>query len=465
MSITTCDLSPSRHHDYDLRKEWRFYSAPMVRYSKLPFRKLLRLYDVDCCFTPMIYAENFLESELCRSSEFTTADDDRPLIVQFAARDPVIFASAAELVYKYSSGVDLNCGCPKSDVRSRGFGSSLLSEPELLADIVRHTRAKISDSNFSISLKVRIQYPLEKTIDLCKKAEAAGVSHLTVHGRTPSQRLEPPDYDAIALIKSCINVPIVANGDITSRNQALEILERTKCDGVMSANGLLENPALFAGHESTPKDCIENFLSITAIHGMTYMLFHQHLIMMLRNVLTPPQRKIFNELSSRPAILDFSLRKSESHVCDKAQHCAPLMNSLPVSCARPPTLQPRVRAANSQRASFPPARPHRKHSVEFVDIQEVLQISRDLKAKKNQTGVFPSPVFNDYTPAPSIQIHGPRRHSEVTVLPTKLHTPSRFERFTMSGYRVVRRLKSSLLSCVCSMEADQKCTIGYADLN
>ncbi|VDM68912.1 unnamed protein product, partial [Strongylus vulgaris] len=205
----------------------------MLSVSRLAFRKLVRLYDVDCCYTPMIYAKNFLESEHCRSSEFSTTPDDRPLIVQFASSDPIIFGSAAELVYKYATGVDLNCGCPKSDVRAKGFGSFLLNQPELLADIVKQCRARISDPDFTvimipllfaflmqsiftipkliwilnfgeswlISLKIRIQYPLEKTVDLCRKAENAGVSHLTVHGRTPQMRYEAVDYDAIRIVK------------------------------------------------------------------------------------------------------------------------------------------------------------------------------------------------------------------------------------------------------------------------
>ncbi|VDL73562.1 unnamed protein product [Nippostrongylus brasiliensis] len=280
----------------------KFYLAPMVRYSKLAFRQLVRLYDVDCCYTPMIYAKNFLDSEFCRSSEFSTVPEDRPLIVQFASDDPTIFATAAEFVYKYSSGVDLNCGCPKGDVRAKGFGSFLLNNPELLADIVRQCRARISDPDFTISLKIRVQYPLERTVDLCRKAEKAGVSHLTVHGRTPQMRCEPVDYDAIRIVKDSVSVPIVANGDITNREQALEIAERTGVDGVMAANGLLYNPAFFAGYDYTPASCVRDFLRLSADHGLPLHLFHQHLIYMLRDLTTPAQRRVFHELSSRPAI-------------------------------------------------------------------------------------------------------------------------------------------------------------------
>ncbi|XGW17720.1 hypothetical protein V3C99_002369 [Haemonchus contortus] len=277
----------------------------MVRYSKLAFRELVRLYDVDCCYTPMIYAKNFLESEYCRSNEFSTIPSDRPLIVQFASDDPSIFAAAAELVYKYCSGVDLNCGCPKGDVRAKGFGSFLLNKPDLLADIVRQCRARISDPAFTVSLKIRVQYPLDQTVDLCRKAEKAGVSHLTVHGRTHQMRCEPVDYEAIRIVKESVDVPVVANGDIIKLEQAIEIAKKTGVDGVMAANGLLYNPAMFAGYDYTPASCVRDFLRLSADHGLQLHLFHQHLIYMLRGLLTPAQRRVFHELSSRPAIEDY----------------------------------------------------------------------------------------------------------------------------------------------------------------
>uniref|UniRef100_A0A673JE02 Dihydrouridine synthase 4-like (S. cerevisiae) n=1 Tax=Sinocyclocheilus rhinocerous TaxID=307959 RepID=A0A673JE02_9TELE len=87
--------------------------APMVRYSKLAFRCLVRRYDCDVCFTPMIVAADFMRSAKARDSEFTTNKTDRPLIVQFAAKDAQTLADAACVVSPFSDGVDLNCGCPQ----------------------------------------------------------------------------------------------------------------------------------------------------------------------------------------------------------------------------------------------------------------------------------------------------------------------------------------------------------------
>ncbi|CAJ0579802.1 unnamed protein product, partial [Mesorhabditis spiculigera] len=283
----------------------KYYAAPMVRYSKLVFRKLVRLYNVDCCFTPMIYAKEFLQSDVARNSEFTTDTDDHPLIVQFASNDPVEFAAATELVYKYSNGVDLNCGCPKGDVRARGYGSSLLTQPELLADIVRQTRNRISDDKFAISLKIRIQDPLERTVDLCRKAAAAGVNHLTAHARYHWERMEAPHYETIAVIKDAVDVPIILNGGVKTLEEANRLLEETRCDGIMAANGLLNNPTLFSGEPVTTWECVQKFISLSVDHGLTFHLFHQHLAMMLDNVLTPRQRTRFNETQTMSGVVDF----------------------------------------------------------------------------------------------------------------------------------------------------------------
>lgn len=283
----------------------KFYLAPMVRYSKLAFRQLVRLYDVDVCYTPMIYAKNFIESEKCRNSELSVCEGDEPLIVQFATDDPFVLAEAAEMVYKCSQGVDLNCGCPKHDVRSKGFGSALLNKPDLLANMVKQTRARIPDPEFSVSLKIRINSDIQKTVDLCKKAESAGVTHLTVHGRTPSQRAEPIDMEAIRIVKESVSVPVIANGGITSLQEALHLAEQTGVDGIMAANGLLDNPALFAGYEYTPSHCVDQFMSLSREHGLDWLLYHQHLQYMLRPVLSPQQRRVFNELNGRLAIDQF----------------------------------------------------------------------------------------------------------------------------------------------------------------
>ncbi|KAI1732297.1 dihydrouridine synthase (Dus) domain-containing protein [Ditylenchus destructor] len=275
-----------------------FICAPMVRYSKYSFRQLVYSYGCDLAYTPMIYAHCFLASQKSRDVEFPSVDDDNP-IVQFAANKPEDFASAAELVFGRSRGIDLNCGCPKHDVRKDGFGSKLLDDPELVWDIVRHTRARISDPNFTVSTKIRIQYPIRKTVDLCQKLEHAGVSHIAVHGRTKDMRdHEIPDFDSIATIKAAVGIPVYANGGCKSYDDALEIAQKTKVDGIMAANGILANPAMFGGHARTPSICIEDWLNLGDTANMPFDPFHRHLMFMLRPLLPKQKRIAFNDLKS-----------------------------------------------------------------------------------------------------------------------------------------------------------------------
>ncbi|XP_069545633.1 B-cell receptor-associated protein 29-like isoform X2 [Brachyistius frenatus] len=206
--------------------------APMVRYSKLAFRSLVRKYNCDICFTPMIVAADFLRSVKARDSEFTTNERDRPLIVQFAAHDAQSLADAACVVAPFSDGVDLNCGCPQRWAMSAGYGACLINKPELVKDMVRQVRNQVDNPNYTASIKIRIHKDLKQTVDLCQKAESAGVSWITVHGRTAEERHQPVHYEAIKTIKDSVSIPVIANGDIKYLRDVESTHQLTGVDGL-----------------------------------------------------------------------------------------------------------------------------------------------------------------------------------------------------------------------------------------
>nr|XP_040033394.1 uncharacterized protein LOC120819754 isoform X2 [Gasterosteus aculeatus aculeatus] len=214
--------------------------APMVRYSKLAFRSLVRKYSCDICFTPMIVAADFLRSVKARDSEFTTNESDRPLIVQFAAHDAQSLADAACVVAPFSDGVDLNCGCPQRWAMSAGYGACLINKPELVKDMVRHVRNQVDNPNYTASIKIRIHKDLRQTVDLCQKAESAGVSWITVHGRTAEERHQPVHYEAIKTIKDSVSIPVIANGDIKYLRDVETIHQLTGVDGRPSSEMTLQ---------------------------------------------------------------------------------------------------------------------------------------------------------------------------------------------------------------------------------
>ncbi|BFZ10945.1 hypothetical protein BsWGS_13984 [Bradybaena similaris] len=279
--------------------------APMVRYSKHAFRLLVRKYDCHLAFTPMIVSNCFVRSIKARDADFTTTYDDRPLIVQFAANNSYDFANATEIVAPFSDGVDLNCGCPQRWAMAEGYGACLLRKPDLLCDMVKQARTRVGNDNFTVSVKIRVHKDIRETVDLCQKVEKMGVSFLTVHGRTKDQRCEPVDLDAVRTVKDSVSIPVVANGDIQLINDVKEVVEKTGVNGVMAARGILANPAMFAGYNETPVDCIKDWMDIALSTGTPFSCFHHHLIFMLEHVLTKSERNVFNSLMSTSAILDF----------------------------------------------------------------------------------------------------------------------------------------------------------------
>ncbi|KMQ91455.1 trna-dihydrouridine 20a 20b synthase [Lasius niger] len=208
--------------------------APMVRYSKLQFRTLVRRYGCDICFTPMILADSFVRSLKARENEFTTHEEDKPLIVQFAAKTVNDFVGAAEMVAPYCNGVDLNCGCPQRWAMKEGYGADLLKKPELVRDLVHEIRNRIPRP-FTVSVKIRLLKDIRQTIALCQVLEKAGASFLTVHARTPEMRNEPIDLDNLKLLRDYVQLPLVANGDVKSLENAEFLFKESRSEGVMSA--------------------------------------------------------------------------------------------------------------------------------------------------------------------------------------------------------------------------------------
>ncbi|XP_058115998.1 tRNA-dihydrouridine(20a/20b) synthase [NAD(P)+]-like [Anopheles ziemanni] len=283
------------------RKTYLKICAPMVRYSKLEFRNLVRSYGTDIAFTSMIMADSFCRSEKARLNEFTTNKDDTPLIAQFAANNVTDFLSATEMVYPYVDGVDLNCGCPQRWAMKEGYGSAMLKNPEMIADLLGTVRRNMPNS-FSVSVKVRLlsSTHLKETIEMCRQLEATGISFLTVHGRTAAEKTNVPVHkDALREIKQSIAIPMVANGDIFTLDDAEQMHRETQCDGVMTARGILSNPALFAGDRSTPVGCVKRWLSICqqADTDITYQCMHHHFSFMTESLLPKKRRVQLNNLA------------------------------------------------------------------------------------------------------------------------------------------------------------------------
>lgn len=265
----------------------------------------------------MIMADSFCQSSKARYNEFTTTTMDSPLIVQFAAKNSSEFVDASKLVSPYCDGVDLNCGCPQRWAMKDGYGCALLSQPEVIHSLVRTFKNSLPN-NFSVSVKIRLLKDLKETIELCQQLEKCGVSFLTVHARTPSQKSsEDINLDGLKDVHDHIQVPLIANGGVKTLQDADILYDKIKCNGVMAASGILINPALFTGVAKTPKDCVKLWMDIKDRdkEKITFQCYHHHLVFMLEKTLSKDQKQIFNFLNTFETVDDFLLNHIINEDC------------------------------------------------------------------------------------------------------------------------------------------------------
>ena len=143
--------------------------------------------------------------------------------------------------------LDINMGCPAPKITNSGAGSKLLLDPPLCGRMVAAARRALGEDT-PLTVKMRIGWDAEHLtgVEVAKQCEANGADLIAVHGRTREQMYIPPiDVDAITEIRKAVGIPVLANGDITTAEDAKRILEQTGCAGVMIGRGALGDPWLF----------------------------------------------------------------------------------------------------------------------------------------------------------------------------------------------------------------------------
>ena len=170
--------------------------------------------------------------------------------IQLFGAEPETLAKAILLVREKGIRfdiLDINMGCPAPKITSSGAGSHLLLDPPLCGAMVAAARKALGDDT-PLTVKMRIGWDADHLtgVEVAKQCEANGADLLAVHGRTREQMYIPPiDTEAIAAIKQAVRIPVLANGDVTTAEGALDLLAKTGCDGVMIGRGALGDPWLF----------------------------------------------------------------------------------------------------------------------------------------------------------------------------------------------------------------------------
>jgi tRNA-dihydrouridine synthase 1 len=245
--------------------------APMVDQSELAWRLLARRHGAQLVYSPMLNARSCVVHRGYLSTHFDTCSGDGPMLAQLAGDDPIVMLQAARLVADRCDGVDINLGCPQLVARKGHYGAWLQDDWPLIQRLVG---TLVAGLNVPVTAKIRV-FPNDeaKTVAYASMLAASGVSMLAVHGRGRDQRglhTGLANWHLIAAIQRALpDLPIVANGNVRWAADVPQCLAATGANAVMSAEGHLSNPAIFAA-EGSPHfhlpplvpDVVDEYLTI-----------------------------------------------------------------------------------------------------------------------------------------------------------------------------------------------------------
>ena len=226
--------------------ENKVFLAPMAGVTDLAFRTLCKEHGADLVVSEMVSSRGLHYKDKKTVELLRTNETEAPLIVQLFGNEPDIMAEAAKILE--DSGVkclDINMGCPAPKIVKNGDGCSLMRDEVLAGKIAESVVSAVS---IPVSVKFRAGWDGDNinAVSFAKVMESSGVSCVTVHGRTKDQFYSgKADYEIISQVKNCVNIPVVANGDVIDSASAKEILKKTGCSSLMVGRGSLGNPFIF----------------------------------------------------------------------------------------------------------------------------------------------------------------------------------------------------------------------------
>ncbi len=219
-------------------------AAPLAGISNPVYREMCRKFGASLVVSEMIsdkalHYHNAKTIDMCRTTE-----KEHPVALQLFGSDPQTMGEASEYLSLHTdcSIIDINMGCPVNKVIKAHAGSYLLQYPNLAYEIMR---AVVANTNRPVTVKMRAGYDNEhiNCVEIAKLAEKAGVSAITIHGRTRNDMYSGKvNYEYIKAVKENVNIPVIGNGDIKTVDDARRMMEETKCDAIMVGRGILGKP-------------------------------------------------------------------------------------------------------------------------------------------------------------------------------------------------------------------------------
>ena len=225
----------------------RLSLAPMAGVTDFAFRRVCREQGAALTTTEMVSAKALVYKDEKTKSLLYVPEDEHPCAVQIFGHEPEIMAQAAHLALEISGAdiVDINMGCPVGKIVKSGDGSDLMRHMELAGEIIRRVKQAVA---VLVTVKFRKGWDNGNVnaVEFARMCRDSGADAIAVHGRTRAQMYAGrADWDIIRDVKKAVDIPVTANGDIFSPEDAEHILRYTGSDMAMIGRGSFGNPWLF----------------------------------------------------------------------------------------------------------------------------------------------------------------------------------------------------------------------------
>ena len=226
--------------------------APMAGFSDYAMRRICYEWGAEYSVTDMVSARAVVYGDKKTLTLAKITPDEAPTALQIFGSEPQLMAEAAGRLSTFSGGgalpaaIDINMGCPVRKIFTNGEGSALMKNPTLIYDITRAV-ARATPLPTTVKIRLGVDSSHINAVECALAAEEAGASAITVHGRTKEQLYSgKADMEKVAEVKNCVHIPLFANGDIQSAEDAVRVLSDTKADGIMIGRGAVGNPFIFS---------------------------------------------------------------------------------------------------------------------------------------------------------------------------------------------------------------------------
>ncbi len=246
--------------------------APMAGITDYVLRSLVRKYSKDALLTTEMISSEFLAQNV--QTEITKLDNTHhPITYQICGHKPHLMKYSSTYLSQFADMIDINMGCPVNKVVKGQDGSALMRNPKLAAELVQAVK---DGTDKPVSVKFRLGYTQDEMnyVEFGQQMQEAGAEFITIHARTRSQFYSgSADWKKIKDLKENVDIPVFANGDITSVEKAIECMEQSKADGVAIGRGVLGDPTLihrvahyFKTGEILQPPTLEEKLQIMKLH-------------------------------------------------------------------------------------------------------------------------------------------------------------------------------------------------------